>query len=103
MKRIIRQADPLVQDAVRLLAEADNRLRFNERARLANQLDAADTAAADARQSGPVALRSAHDGLFAALDAYNLHGAGLRNYAEIGEAHRRLRLAAELGATGRPN
>jgi hypothetical protein len=102
LKRIILAGDPLVQEATGLLSGVGAGIDLYDRTALGRALfaaqDAAQETAADPSQS-VIAVRSAQDKLFAALDAYNDYGADRRQFAEIGAAHARLAEAARRGAS----
>lgn len=100
LKRIVLNGDPIVQQAVAVLADVDDRLGLYDLSGLALKLQAAQDAASRLAATGapPERLRPAQDALFAALDAYDGIGADQARYAAIGMAHAKLAAAARCGA-----
>ena len=101
LKRIILAGDPVVQRAVGLLSDVDDRLGLYDLSGLALKLQAAQqTASRLAATGAPVEqLRPAQDELFAALADYNHAGTDQAHYAAIGVAHAKLAAAARKGAS----
>jgi hypothetical protein len=102
LKQIVQQADPLVQEAVAILADVDNRLGVYDMANRARALSAARIEASNLAHdpsASSAQIRAAQDELFAKFTAYSAGAAEQRHYAAIGAAHHKLALAARAGAS----
>jgi hypothetical protein len=100
IKRIILAGDPLVQEAVRLLAASDDQVALYEGAGLYDALRQAQQNAEAALATGdPVTIRAAQDRLFDALAAYRGSALDIRRFQAVGSAHARLVEAARQGAS----
>lgn len=102
LRRTIIQSDPIVQEAVGLLETSQQRLQLYERAALAEGILEA-RAKANALAANPKAslseLRAAQNRLFDLVAIYNRHGADIRRFGAIGEAHAKLASAAQARAS----
>ena len=102
LKAIIIDADPVVQRATEVLADADDALGFYYQAGLAQALlkarrDATETVhRADASDEE---VAAAYDDLLEALEAYNRYGEDIHTFQAIGAAHAKLAQAARKGAS----
>ena len=96
LKRIVTEADPIVQQAVALLGQTQARIALFDRAGLFAQVQDAQRRASQLAASGasPADLRTAQNQLYDRLAAFNGYGAGLPSFQAIGEAHHKLALAA---------
>lgn len=99
LRQIIRDADPLVQRAVRLLTGADAGIDLYDRTNLFRQLREAESKVAElARDHAPASrMRVAQDTLVDRVAAYNTYSAGIRHFQAIGAAHTRLLEASREG------
>jgi len=101
LKRIVTEADPIVQQAVDLLAGVQGRIGLYDRARLFARVQAAQARATQLAHNGASAadLRTAQNQLYDQLATFNRYGADIASFRAIGEAHHKLALAARRGAS----
>lgn len=99
LRKIIIAADPLVQDATKLLSEADDRIGLYDRSGLAEDLIAAQKHQSEIAGSAPIEeLRRAQDRMYDLLGAFTQRSRGTERFVAIGEAHAKLANAAREGA-----
>lgn len=101
LRRMVRDADPIVQRAVGLLVGVQDRVALYDRAGLFQQLVTAQRNASRLANTGASAadLRTAQNQLYVRLQAYNNYGADLARFRAIGAAHAKLAEAARAGAS----
>lgn len=100
LKRIIIEGDPLVKEAVGLLAETDSHLKLYEQSGAYDMLREAQVEADAAVSTGdPAQIRPAQDRLFLAVDTYRNTFSDHERFAAIGKAHDKLVAAAHKGAS----
>lgn len=96
LRRIVIEADPIVQKAAGFLADAQRQVAAYNRADLFGQLQAAQQQATRLAATGaaPADLRAAQDHLFDTLAAFNAYGTDFAPFEAIAAAHHRLAQAA---------
>jgi hypothetical protein len=102
LRRIVIQADPIVQNAVGYLLHLEMAIREAERTTLYLRLTAADQhaiAVAHDSHATNEDVAAAQKGLFDSLAAYNNYDERLVRLRAIAEAHGRLAAAARAGAS----
>lgn len=101
LREIIRNAGPIVDEAIRLLTRAQASISVYEQAALLTRLNNARRRATDAVNSGSTTaqIRIAQDELFNAVAALNHASVDQRRTEAVGHAHRKLVQAAQEHAT----
>lgn len=100
LKKMIIEADPLVQRSAAILGDADSQLDLYDRLPLYEAIVTAQKNADEARAgSDVIEIRSAQHKLFAAVERFNAYQIDRSRFAAIGAAHAKLVEAAKAGAT----